>query len=145
MEKMTRRKALGRVGSAGAALFVVRSGLPKSLGPLAVADAAAADTALTPSMTKGPYWIDELLRRADVRANTASAASNAGAPQAGVPLALKIAVLDAENGNKAGNGAHVDIWHANAYGLYSARARSRSEAARPHRPRKARTSCAATR
>src|SRR5205814_573178 len=36
----------------------------------------------------------------------------------GVPLALKIDVLDAASGNPI-NGAHVDIWHANAYGLYS--------------------------
>jgi protocatechuate 3,4-dioxygenase beta subunit len=70
-------------------------------------------------MTEGPYWIDELLRRSDVRANTSSVTSNAGAAQDGVPLALKINVLDADNGNKALNGAHVDIWHANTYGLYS--------------------------
>jgi hypothetical protein len=70
-------------------------------------------------MTEGPYWIDELLRRSDVRANTSSATSNAGAAQEGVPLSLEINVRDADNGGKAVNGAHVDIWHANAYGLYS--------------------------
>jgi protocatechuate 3,4-dioxygenase beta subunit len=69
-------------------------------------------------MTEGPYWIDEMLRRFDVRANTASASSSAGAAQAGVPLALEINVLDAASGG-AINGAHVDIWHANAGGLYS--------------------------
>src|SRR5207237_5184876 len=69
--------------------------------------------------TEGPYWIDELLRRSDIRANTSSAASSAATLQDGVPLALRINVLDADNGNKAVNGAHVDIWHANAYGLYS--------------------------
>jgi protocatechuate 3,4-dioxygenase beta subunit len=69
-------------------------------------------------MTEGPYWIDEMLRRFDVRANTASASSSAGAAQAGVPLALRINVLDASSGG-AINGAHVDIWHANGYGLYS--------------------------
>src|SRR5438874_13247857 len=70
-------------------------------------------------MTEGPYWIDELLRRSDIRANTSSASSNAGATQEGVPLALQVNVFDADNGNKAVTGAHVDIWHANAYGLYS--------------------------
>lgn len=119
MEKMTRRQALGLAGSAGAALFVARTSLPKTLGALATEDAAAVSAALTPTMTEGPYWIDELLRRSDIRANTPSATSNAGAAQDGVPLALKINVLDADNGNKAVNGAHVDIWHANAYGLYS--------------------------
>jgi protocatechuate 3,4-dioxygenase beta subunit len=119
MEKMTRRQALGLAGSAGAALFVARAGLPKTLGALTAEDAVAASAALTPTMTEGPYWIDELLRRSDIRANTSSATSNAGAAQDGVPLALKINVLDADNGNKAVNGAHVDIWHANGYGLYS--------------------------
>ena len=35
-----------------------------------------------------------------------------------MPLTLKINVLDASSGGPI-NGAHVDIWHANAYGLYS--------------------------
>jgi protocatechuate 3,4-dioxygenase beta subunit len=60
-----------------------------------------------------------MLRRADVRANTTTVASAAGAVQAGVPLALTIAVLDADRGCVPFNGAHVDIWHANAQGLYS--------------------------
>ena len=119
METMTRRKALGLAGSAGASIFLARRGLPKALGALATENAGAATAPLTPTMTEGPYWIDELLRRSDVRANTSSATSNAGAAQEGVPLALKINVLDADNGSKALNGAHVDIWHANAYGLYS--------------------------
>jgi len=42
MEKMTRRQALGLAGSAGAALFVARTGLPKTLGALATEDAVAA-------------------------------------------------------------------------------------------------------
>jgi protocatechuate 3,4-dioxygenase beta subunit len=54
--------------------------------------------------------------RSDIRANTASAAAAAGATQEGVPLTLKINVLDADSGNKTVNGAHVDIWHANANG-----------------------------
>jgi protocatechuate 3,4-dioxygenase beta subunit len=119
MDRMTRRQAHGLAGSAGAALLVARTGVPKALGAVALEDAAAATTALTPTMTEGPYWIDELLRRTDIRGNTSSATSNAGTLQDGVSLALKINVLDADNGNKAVNGAHVDIWHANAYGLYS--------------------------
>jgi protocatechuate 3,4-dioxygenase beta subunit len=119
MEKMTRRRALGLAGSAGVSIFAARRGLPRAFDPLATESAAAATTALTPTMTEGPYWIDELLRRSDVRANTSAAASKAGVAQEGVPLSLRINVRDADNGNKALNGAHVDIWHANAYGLYS--------------------------
>ena len=116
--RITRRQALG----AGAAFLAAPQALT-ALGELAAATPAAAATAtaavaVTPSMTEGPYWIDELLRRFDVRANTATASSAAGVAQAGVPLALRINVLDAASGG-AINGAHVDIWHANAAGLYS--------------------------
>ena len=116
--RITRRQALGAAGTAGAALLVARGPLG-ALGELAAAAPAAAATtagtvAVTPTMTEGPYWIDEMLRRFDVRASTGSG----GSAQAGVPLWLKINVLDAASGG-AINGAHVDIWHANANGLYS--------------------------
>ena len=120
--RITRRQALGAAGSAGAALLVSRGAL-NALGrarggrPGRRGDDAGT-VAVTPTMTEGPYWIDEMLRRFDVRNNTATASASAGAVQAGVPLALKINVLDAASGG-AINGAHVDIWHANAYGLYS--------------------------
>ena len=119
--QLTRREALGAAGAAGAAL-VASGGLGGVLARLGAAPASAAAAAcatLTPSMTEGPYWVDEMLRRADVRSNTSSASSNAGAAQAGVPLTLKIDVLDGDRGCVPFNGAHVDIWHANAYGLYS--------------------------
>jgi protocatechuate 3,4-dioxygenase beta subunit len=119
--QLTRRQALGAAAGAGAAL-VASGGLGGVLARLGASPASAAIAAcatLTPSMTEGPYWVDEALRRSDVRANTATSSSNAGAAQAGVPLTLKIAVLDGDNGCVPYNGAHVDIWHANAYGLYS--------------------------
>ena len=122
--EITRRQALGVAGSAGAALLSFRSGLGlKALEQLVTASPADAATSagrvsVTPSMTEGPYWVDEMLRRFDVRGNTASASRDAGAVQPGVPLTLRIEVLDAANGG-AINGAHVDIWHANADGLYS--------------------------
>src|SRR3954469_1888895 len=119
MEKMTRGDGLGFAGSAGVSIFAARRGLPRALAAVSAENAAAATAALTPTMTEGPYWIDELLRRSDVRANTSAATSNAEVAQEGVPLSLEINVHDADNGNKAVNGAHVDIWHANAYGLYS--------------------------
>jgi protocatechuate 3,4-dioxygenase beta subunit len=119
-EKLTRRQALGTAGAA----FLAAGGLG-SLEPFVAAvpavagtEAKAGSVAVTPSMTEGPYWIDDMLRRFDVRGNTSTASSNAGAVQAGVPLTLTINVLDAANGG-AINGAHVDVWHANAYGLYS--------------------------
>jgi protocatechuate 3,4-dioxygenase beta subunit len=121
---ITRRQALGAAGSLGAALLVGRrGGLSTVAQVVSAAPATAATRAavpVTPSMTEGPYWIDELLRRFDVRGNTGGSAV-----QPGVPLTLKIDVLDAASGG-AINGAHVDIWHANAYGLYSGEAGQRT-------------------
>jgi protocatechuate 3,4-dioxygenase beta subunit len=105
--KLTRRQALQAAGSAGAVLVVARSGLLERLAGAGPAAAASCAT-VTPNMTEGPYWVDELLRRADVRGS-----------QQGVPLTLKIDVQDATNACAPVNDAHVDIWHANAAGLYS--------------------------
>jgi protocatechuate 3,4-dioxygenase beta subunit len=117
-QRITRREALGAAGAVGAALLVGRNGLPALEQVVSAAPAAAATkastVAVTPSMTEGPYWVDEMLRRFDVRADTGSSTT----VQAGVPLTVKINVLDASGGG-AINNAHVDIWHANAYGLYS--------------------------
>ena len=117
-QRITRRGALGAAGAVGAALLVGRNGLAV-LGEIVSATPAAGATrvaavAVTPSMTEGPYWVDELLRRFDVRGNTGGSTT----VQAGVPLTLKINVLDAAGGGPINN-AHIDIWHANAYGLYS--------------------------
>jgi protocatechuate 3,4-dioxygenase beta subunit len=123
--QLTRRQALGAAGTAGAAYLASGTGLGELLTRLGTAPDAAAATAaraascttLTPDMTEGPYWIDGMLHRANVTANTATATSQAGAVQAGVPLELEINVLDATCAPI--NGAHVDIWHANANGTYS--------------------------
>jgi protocatechuate 3,4-dioxygenase beta subunit len=61
---------------------------------------------LTPSATEGPYYIDPKLVRADVRD---------GRP--GALLKLKLQVLEADCRPAAG--ARVDIWHADAQGVYS--------------------------
>ena len=63
---------------------------------------------LSPETTEGPYWVDAQLNRSDVASG-----------QEGVSLALAITVH--EGGAAAPcAGAQVDIWQANALGLYSA-------------------------
>jgi protocatechuate 3,4-dioxygenase beta subunit len=105
-------------GAAGSAYLL----LPAWLGELvdsATAQAAARCATLTPELTEGPYWVNTMLRRADVRANTSTAKTLPGVVQQGVALKLAINVLDAGNGCKPLNGVAVDIWHANAHGVYS--------------------------
>ena len=69
---------------------------------------------MTPAKTVGPYFVDEKLNRSDVRTNTTD-----GTVQAGVPLTLRLQVFDADHDCAPVKGATVDIWHANATGLYS--------------------------
>jgi protocatechuate 3,4-dioxygenase beta subunit len=71
-------------------------------------DPATLNCTLTPETTEGPYWVDERLRRTDVTEG-----------QAGVPLKLVFGVYEADAASNPYAGAVVDIWQANALGLYS--------------------------
>ncbi len=109
--RITRRNALTGAGALGAA-YLVGPLLIEVPGGTAI---AANDCArLTPELTEGPYWVNTMLHRSDVRAN-----SHGGGHQDGVPLRLTINVVDSSKGCKPLNGLAVDIWHANGNGLYS--------------------------
>lgn len=69
---------------------------------------------LTPSSDEGPYFVDEHLLRSDVRADAAG-----GEPEPGASLTLDLRVVNAEGNCPPVEGAHMDIWHCNALGIYS--------------------------
>jgi protocatechuate 3,4-dioxygenase beta subunit len=70
----------------------------------------------TPQQTEGPYFVDGMPNRSDIRSDPSD-----GSVQRGLPLHLVIHVYDVDNGSCiALKGARVDIWHANPQGLYSA-------------------------
>src|SRR3954471_24474976 len=95
---LTRRAWLG-----GAALTALGlAGLKP--GP---SDAATVSCILTPEQTEGPYYIaGEKLRR------------NITEGRPGTPLVLRTFVVDAATCRPIRNAA-VDIWHADASGVYS--------------------------
>lgn len=71
----------------------------------------------TVDVTEGPYFVDELLNRADIRVDPTD-----GSTQDGLLLLLSVTVssLDTTTGvTKPLPNAMVDIWHCNALGLYS--------------------------
>jgi protocatechuate 3,4-dioxygenase beta subunit len=71
----------------------------------------------TPQQTEGPYFVDGMPSRSDIRSDTSD-----GSVQEGVPLDLIINVYDvgANDGSCTPlKGAQVDIWHANSQGVYS--------------------------
>src|SRR3954465_2540944 len=98
----TRRTTLrALLGAGGAAFFV-----PAWNETVEAADALAC-VATTPTVTEGPYWVDEKLFRSDIRTHPST-----GVARAGIPLTLTINVQNlAGGGCSTLAGAYVDIWH----------------------------------
>jgi protocatechuate 3,4-dioxygenase beta subunit len=109
MGAMTRRRALGLAGMAGAA-YAAGPLRPFGGGEATAPNEAdaAATCVLAPEVTEGPYWVDVREKR-----------SNVVAGQAGVPLTLDLYVYRSDYSCEPEPGAVVDIWHCNASGLYS--------------------------
>ena len=107
--RLTRRGSLIRVGgflatALGAAGLKIDSS--EGAGPAAVASGAVS-CVLTPEQTEGPYYIaNEALRR------------NITEGRPGAPLLLRAFVVSAST-CKPIKSAAVDIWHADAAGVYS--------------------------
>lgn len=107
-ERLTRRSLLYRaaglaVAGAGAAAWPVEEA---GAGPNAIASGAVT-CILSPEMTEGPYY----LPREAVRRNITE-----GKP--GTPLTLHLTVVSAST-CKPIKSAAVDVWHADASGVYS--------------------------
>lgn len=101
---LTRRKALRFIGAAGAsAVALTRAG--RTWG---------GTCTVTPAETEGPYWVDELLQRSDVRVDPSD-----GSVKPGVPLQLTITVTRADDDCAPAAGVQVDVWHCDAGGIYS--------------------------
>jgi len=101
--ELARRTVLAAGGAAVAAVGV---------GGAFAVDAQASDQedacyTLTSELVEGPYYIDADKLRQDVTED-----------QAGIPLGLRLKVIDAETCRPLRNAA-VDIWHCNASGIYS--------------------------
>lgn len=114
MTNLTRRRLLTLLGSgalaAGLAACRGDSGPGRNSGPSAGAtgDAPApADCVLSPEQTEGPYYIDGEAVRYDITEG-----------KEGTPLRLAFRVVDAGTCQPLSD-ALVDIWHADAGGVYS--------------------------
>lgn len=68
-----------------------------------------------PALTEGPYFVDHLLNRSDIRIEPADESVVEG-----VLLKINFVVTDVTDGTcKPLEGARVDVWHADAAGVYS--------------------------
>ena len=108
-DRLTRRGSLARLGTllaAAAGGGAAAAAADASGGPAAVSSGLVT-CVLTPELTEGPYYIaGEKVRR------------NITEGHPGTRLELHLAVVDAST-CKAIRGAAVDIWHADAGGVYS--------------------------
>lgn len=102
----SRRTALVAAATAGLSLFGARA---------AGRRAPRVDLVATPELTEGPFFVDTRLNRSDLTDGT-----DRRWVTEGLPLRLRLAVyeLDGEVGTPL-PGAMVDLWHADAAGVYS--------------------------
>jgi len=113
---ITRRRALAVAGGTVAAGGLAATGYQSAFADdttTATAEAAATSTSSTcmtlmSSVTEGPYYLDGALVRKDITEG-----------KSGVPLTLRLTVVDATDGCTPVKGAAVEIWHCDAWGYYS--------------------------
>ncbi len=116
---LTRRRALavtgGTVAAGGLAVAGYQSAFADDATTTAEAGATASATStggacmtLMSSVTEGPYYLDGALVRKDISEG-----------KSGVPLTLRLTVVDATDGCTPVPGAAVEIWHCDAWGYYS--------------------------
>jgi protocatechuate 3,4-dioxygenase beta subunit len=105
--RLTRREVVAAGGALGLGASLYLAGRGGGEGALAAVAAATGACTLTPELTDGPYYIDDHLMRSDIRED-----------RPGVVLDLRLPVTSA-SACRAIAGATVEIWHADALGVYS--------------------------
>jgi protocatechuate 3,4-dioxygenase beta subunit len=115
---LTRREIMKILGAGSAAALIAPAlpfGSALSLG--------ATSCVAKPEFDEGPYFVDPVLSRSDIRSD-----SNTGTVTPGVPLALAFNISQLANGGcTALPGASVDIWQCDAVGRYSGFSDGRQE------------------
>jgi protocatechuate 3,4-dioxygenase beta subunit len=112
-----RRDVLYALGSFVAVGFVGcgSSSSPTSPSSSSSTTSTNSSCVVTPSLTEGPYFVDERLNRSDLRSDPTT-----GVVKAGVPLAITMKLSQVSGTScTALTGALVDMWHCDALGVYS--------------------------
>jgi protocatechuate 3,4-dioxygenase beta subunit len=117
---LSRREVLTLLGGVGAAMVAATGFTRFNLGQVGTATPTATGTAVPacvvrPALTEGPYFVDEMLNRSDIRIEPTDESVKEGAM-----LRLVFNVSDV-SANTCGPlaGAQVDVWHCDALGSYS--------------------------
>ena len=115
---VSRRRALGLLGGAGLALLAACSGREASRA------AGGGARPLIPEEARGPFpgdtpGADVLAESGVVRSDITGSFGTASAVADGVPLTLRLRVLDVSGGAGGAEGAAVYVWHCDRQGRYS--------------------------
>jgi protocatechuate 3,4-dioxygenase beta subunit len=109
---LSRREVVSLLGLSGAAMLI------DPLTGRAAQTTAESTTpcVVQPEQTEGPYFVDGVLNRTDIRTEPPSGPAKAGVP---LRIAFHVSQMSASGVCAALAGAHVDLWHCDAAGVYS--------------------------
>jgi protocatechuate 3,4-dioxygenase beta subunit len=122
----SRRDVLSFIGSVVAVGFVGCGASSSSESPTSPSSSTSSASlsssstnalcTVTPSLTEGPYFVDERLNRSDIRSDPGT-----GIVKAGVPLMMTLQLSRISTVVECTPlvGALVDVWHCDALGVYS--------------------------
>ena len=110
---ISRRQALLLLGTAGATM-VARRRTVYSASPRSK-DGTLPACIVTPKQTEGPFFVDERLKRSDIRIDPSDGGITPGVP---LHLTLRVSAIGGA-GCKPLSGAIVDLWQCDAIGVYS--------------------------
>lgn len=113
---LSRKEALAAMAGAGAALWTGKRGAR-------AAEPFQHGCVALPALTEGPFFVDERLKRADIRTEPEGGPVTPGAR---LELRLNVARL-AGGACTPFPGAMVDLWHCDALGVYSGTGGARDE------------------
>ena len=128
---LSRRRALTLLGGAGLAAALAGCGITGADGSGGGSSTAtssagtASDGTEIPEETAGPYpgdgsnGVNVLTESGIVRSDITSSFGSASGVAQGVPLTVKLKVLDTGNGSAGLQGAAVYLWHCDRDGRYS--------------------------
>ena len=114
---LSRREIMRVCGATSAAALAAGVATRAAARPSAsTAIDAVPDCIALPAQTEGPYFVDEQLKRSDIRLEPST-----GRTSDGVPLDLTFHLTRVSDAGACAilPGAMVDIWHCDAQGVYS--------------------------
>jgi protocatechuate 3,4-dioxygenase beta subunit len=113
---LNRRDAMMAAARAGVGLVAAGAFFGRPVRASVPATLRVANLMVSPALTEGPYFVNRQLERSDLTAGTERAAVVQGTP---LELTFVVQRLDGTVVSPM-RGAQVDVWQADAHGVYSA-------------------------